>query len=58
MFNNLENILNTIYCLFNLYWILRLNCYKYFKVYIKYKLSLFIENVINKIYLIILTETL
>ena len=37
---------------------LRLNYYKYSKVYIKYKLSLFIENVINKICLIILTEIL
>ena len=37
---------------------LKLNYYKYFKVYIKYKLSLFIKNVINKVYLIILTEIL
>ena len=37
---------------------LKLNHYKYFKIYIKYKLNLFIENIINKIYLIILTETL
>ena len=35
---------------------LKLNHCRYFKVYIKHKLSLFIENVINKIYLIILTE--
>ena len=37
---------------------LRLNHYKYFKIYIKYKLSLFIENIINKVYLIILIKTL
>ena len=37
---------------------LKLNYYKYFKVYIKHKLSLFIENIINKVYLIILTEIL
>ena len=37
---------------------LKLNCYKYFEIYIKCKLSLFIENVVNKICLIILTETL
>ena len=37
---------------------LKLNYYKYFKMYIKYKLNLFIENIINKVYLIILTEIL
>ena len=37
---------------------LKLNYYKYFKIYIKCKLSLFIENIVNKIYLIILTEIL
>ena len=37
---------------------LKLNCYKYFKIYIKCKLNLSIENIINKIYLIILIETL
>ena len=37
---------------------LKLNCYKYFKIYIKYKLSLFIEDVVNKICLIILIKTL
>ena len=37
---------------------LKLNYYKYFKIYIKYKLSLFIENIINKIYLIILIKIL
>ena len=37
---------------------LKLNYYKYFKAYIKYKLSLFIKNIINEVYLIILTEIL
>ena len=37
---------------------LKLNYYKYFKIYIKCKLNLFIENIVNKIYLIILTEIL
>ena len=37
---------------------LKLNCYKYFKVYIKYKLNLFVEDIINKVYLIILMKTL
>ena len=37
---------------------LKLNYYKYFKIYIKYKLSLFIENIVNKVYLIILTKAL
>ena len=37
---------------------LKSNYYKYFKVYIKYKLSLFVENVVNKVYLIILIEIL
>ena len=30
---------------------LKLNYYKYFKVYTKCKLSLFIENIVNKVYL-------
>ena len=37
---------------------LKLNYYKYFKVYIKCKLSLFIKNVVNKVYLIILIKAL
>ena len=37
---------------------LKLNYYKYFKIYIKYKLNLFIENIINKVYLIILIKVL
>ena len=37
---------------------LKLNYYKYSEVYIKCKLSLFVENVVNKIYLIILTKAL
>ena len=37
---------------------LKLNCYKYFKIYIKYKLSLSIKDIINKVYLIILTKAL
>ena len=37
---------------------LKLNYYKYSEVYIKCKLSLFIKNVVNKVYLIILTEVL
>ena len=37
---------------------LKLNYYKYSKIYIKCKLSLFIENIINKVYLIILIEIL
>ena len=37
---------------------LKLNYYKYFKMYIKYKLNLFIENIINKVYLIILMKAL
>ena len=37
---------------------LKLNYYKYFKIYIKYKLNLFIENIINKVYLIILMKAL
>ena len=37
---------------------LKLNYCKYFKVYIKHKLSLFIENIVNKVYLIILIKVL
>ena len=37
---------------------LKLNYYKYFKIYIKYKLSLFIENIVNKVCLIILIKAL
>ena len=37
---------------------LRLNYYKYFKVYTKCKLSLFIKNIINKVYLILLIKVL
>ena len=37
---------------------LKLNCYKYSKIYIKYKLNLFIKNIINKVYLIILMKIL
>ena len=37
---------------------LKLNYYKYFKIYIKYKLNLFIKNIINKVYLIILIKAL
>ena len=37
---------------------LKLNYYKYSKIYIKYKLSLFIENIVNKVYLIILIKVL
>ena len=37
---------------------LKLNCYKYFKIYTKCKLNLFIENIINKVYLIILIKVL
>ena len=37
---------------------LKLNHYKYFKVYIKCKLSLSVENIISKIYLTILTKIL
>ena len=37
---------------------LKLNHYKYFKIYIKCKLSLFIENIVNKVYLIILMKVL
>ena len=58
IFNNLKNILNIICCLLDLYWMLKLNHYRYFKVYIKCKLSLFIENIINKVYLVILIKTL
>ena len=57
-FNNLKNTLNIIYCLPGLYWMLKLNYYRYFEVCIKYKLSLFIENVVNKVCLTISTETL
>ena len=56
IFNNLKSALNIIYYLFNLYQILRLNYYKYFKVYTKCKLSLFIENIVNEICLIILIK--
>ena len=37
---------------------LKLNYYKYFKIYIKYKLSLSVKDIINKIYLIILIKAL
>ena len=37
---------------------LRLNYYKYFKIYIKCKLSLSVKDIINKIYLIILIKVL
>ena len=37
---------------------LKSNYYKYFKVYIKCKLNLFIKNIINKVCLIILTKIL
>ena len=37
---------------------LKLNYYKYFKVYIKYKLNLFIKNIVNKVYLTILIKIL
>ena len=57
-FNNLKNILNIIYCLSDLYQMLKLNYYKYFKTYIKYKLSLFVENIVSEIYLIILIKVL
>ena len=56
VFNNLKNILNIICYLPDLYQILKLNYYKYSKIYIKCKLSLFIEDVINKVYLIILIK--
>ena len=56
MFNSLKSALDIIYCLFGLYQILRLNYYKYFKIYIRCKLSLSIKNIVNKVCLIILTE--
>ena len=37
---------------------LKLNYYKYFKIYIKYKLSLSVKNIINKVCLIILIKIL
>ena len=37
---------------------LKSNYYKYFKVYIKYKLSLSVENIVNKVYLIISMKVL
>ena len=37
---------------------LKLNYYKYFKIYIKCKLNLSIENIISKVYLIILIKAL
>ena len=37
---------------------LRLNYYKYFKIYIKHKLSLFVKDIVNEICLIILIKVL
>ena len=53
IFNNLENILNIIYYLPDLYQISRSNYYKYFKAYIKHKLNLSVEDIVNKVYLTI-----
>ena len=37
---------------------LKLNYYKYFKIYIKCKLNLSVKDIINKVYLIILIKAL
>ena len=58
MFNNLKNILNTIYCLLNLYQMSRLNYYKYSEAHTRYKLNLFIKNIINKVCLIMSMKVL